>query len=497
MIVFASPIVALPGWAIVLLVKSATWPRIVQPGAGRAWPVVALALGLFLVAGPAQAQLPRFDPARTLAPGSGASGDEVAPKLVNDGDGNWLAVWSATESLDGRYGRDADLFFSLSHDTGQTWTPARVLNSNANHDVGADVEVVASVGRPGVWVAVWSSDDHPPEVVGTDRDLYFVRSQDGGRTWSKPTTLNTQAAQDWGDDGQPAIASDGKGNWIAVWSSSDTLGATIGGDRDLLISLSADDGKTWSAPKPLDVGADSDDAFDSSPSISSDGDGNWVAVWSAGGTAADGVHPNRGILVSRSTDLGHTWSPLQMISKSQDGSGRQHRGAKLAAGDSGAWVVVWESADTLGGRIGLDRDILCSRSLDEGETWAPPSPLNVNAPRDAGDDAAPAIAYDGNGAWVVAWSTWERLAYALGADADLFVALSEDNGANWTAPLTLNTQARHDYGEDLAVSLATDQRGGWIAAWQSNEPIDGKVRTDFDIMTAEGHFRLTPAVKAP
>lgn len=459
---------------------------------GGAAAAVLLGLSALSLASVAEAQLPRFGPVESLASGAANSGNEVAPALVSDGGGNWLAVWSATDSLDRRYGRDSDLYFSLSHDNGRAWTPARVLNSNAGHDLGGDTEVVAAAGRDGVWVAIWSSDDHPPEIVGTDRDLYFVRSPDGGRSWSKPSRINAAGADDWGDDDQPALATDGDGNWVVVWSSSDTLGARIGGDRDILYSISRDDAVSWSKPQPVDSAASRDDFSDSSPTIDCDKEGHWVVAWSGGGSAADGVHQNRAILASRLEGVDSPWSDPELVSQAEEGSGRQHRGPKLAAGDGGAWVAVWESADTLGGRIGLDRDILVSRSADEGRTWTIPAALNVNAARDAGDDASPAIAYDGNGLWLVAWSTWERMAYALGADADLFVALSEDDGANWTPPMTLNRTARSDYGEDLAIAVTSDRRGAWVAAWQSNEPIDGQVRTDFDLFTARAQFRLQP-----
>ena len=52
----------------------------------------------------------------------------------------------------------------------------------------------------------------------------------------------------------------------------------------------------------------------------------------------------------------------------------------------GTWVAVWQSGDSLGGTIGWrDWDILVARSTDDGATWTAPVPLNTNAASDVGD----------------------------------------------------------------------------------------------------------------
>ena len=57
-------------------------------------------------------------------------------------------------------------------------------------------------------------------------------------------TLNTNAATDsGGEDWFPQVASDGAGNWVAVWYSGDSLGGTIGTDNDILVARSSDDGR--------------------------------------------------------------------------------------------------------------------------------------------------------------------------------------------------------------------------------------------------------------
>ena len=43
------------------------------------------------------------------------------------------------------------------------------------------------------------------------------------------------------------VTTDGVGNWLAVWRSTENLGGTIGTDQDILVSRSSDAGATWTA----------------------------------------------------------------------------------------------------------------------------------------------------------------------------------------------------------------------------------------------------------
>jgi hypothetical protein len=77
-------------------------------------------------------------------------------------------------------------------------------------------------------VAVWES--------GGDKDILVARSTDDGASWTTPAALNTNATISWGDDSKPQVTTDGAGSWVAVWSSRDSLGGTIGGDHDILVA---------------------------------------------------------------------------------------------------------------------------------------------------------------------------------------------------------------------------------------------------------------------
>ena len=73
---------------------------------------------------------------------------------------------------------------------------------------------------------------------GPDVDLLTSHSVDGCITWSPAVSLNTNASTDTGNDATPVVASDGAGTFVAIWSSTDDLGGTIGTDADILVARS-------------------------------------------------------------------------------------------------------------------------------------------------------------------------------------------------------------------------------------------------------------------
>ena len=123
------------------------------------------------------------------------------------------------------------------------WTPPAVLTDDGTVNSGDDEYPQVTTDGDGNWVAVWCSDDDLTPI-GRDDDILVSRSTDNGATWTAPAALNTNAGTDSGDDVEPQVTTDGGGNWVAVWESDDTLGGTIGTDEDILVSRSTDNGES-------------------------------------------------------------------------------------------------------------------------------------------------------------------------------------------------------------------------------------------------------------
>ncbi|UCG31841.1 MAG: exo-alpha-sialidase [Phycisphaerales bacterium] len=435
---------------------------------------------------PAWAQLgaPITAPAPLNANAATDTEGDWGTQVVTDGAGHWVTVWYSGDDLGGTIGLDYDILVSCSADHGVSWSTTAALNSNAGSDTGADMYPQVATDALGNWVAVWWSDENLGGSVGTDSDIFVARSVDHGATWSVPQALNTNADSDSGQDSYPQIIANGSGTWLAVWHSIDNLGGTIGTDADILVARSTDNGATWSTPQPLNTNAASDSGADGKPQVTTDGLGNWLTVWYSSENLGGTIGTDRDILMARSTDNGSTWSAPQVLNTNADSDSGDDMYPQAATDSLGHWITVWRSDENVGGVIGTDDDILVARSTDNGETWSAPGPLNNNASSDTGDDYEPRVATDGAGNWVTVWSSKDDLGGTIASDYDNLVARSADNAATWSDPQPLNTNATSDSGDDEYPHLATDGSGTWVVVWESDDDLGATVGGDYDILLA-------------
>lgn len=282
-----------------------------------------------------------------------------------------------------------------------------------------------------------------------------------------PTPLQTNAASDGKDDSVPVIATDSAGNWIAVWTVFDPPSGQVGSLN--FYSRSEDDGMTWSEPQRLDLFASPDTYNEFDCEITTDRHGTWMAVW-----------PTRfDVLVARSTNNGKTWTVPIGLSQFKDTTVGN---PQIETDEAGNWIVAWTTTDNLFNTISFDNDILVSRSSDNGTTWSAAEPLNNTAMSDVDDDWITQISTNRTGTWLAVWQTQHHNNDTYGNEGDVFVARSTDNGVTWSDPQPLNTNATFDTGEDRAPRISTDNRGNWLAVWQSTNILaDSNVSADWEI----------------
>ncbi|MEZ6084407.1 MAG: exo-alpha-sialidase [Phycisphaerae bacterium] len=361
-------------------------------------------------------------------------------------------------------------------------TTPMALNTSAYTDAGSDFEPKLATDGAGNWIAVWQSTVNLGGTIGSDSDIFYARSIDNGFTWSAPAPLNSRADVDITDDFDVQLTTDGAGTWIAVWESSDTLDGAIASGFDILYSRSTDNGVTWTAQAPLNSNAFTDTLGDFDPQLTTDGAGIWIAAWESEDSLGGSIGFDQDILYARSTDDGATWSTPSPLNINADTDLEDDGNVQLATDGASNWIAVWDSEDDLGGSTGVDRDILVSKSTDGGITWTAPSPLNSNAAVDTGSDRDPHLTTDSAGNWIAVWTSENDLDGTIGTDADIHYSRSTDAGATWTDPAPLNANANADSGGDYRVQLTTDGAGNWVAVWESGDDLGGTIGTDFDVI---------------
>ena len=419
------------------------------------------------------------------------SGLDLFVRTATDGSGNWVAVWVSTDSLGGTIGSDEDILTAYSSDDGATWSAPARLNTNAGTDgTAADVAPAVATDGAGTWIAVWESRA-TIGGIGSDEDILRAVSVDNGVNWSVPAPVNTNATTDSGNDMAPRIATDGA-TWIVVWSSTDTLGGTVAADLDIFVAASADAGATWSAVAPLNTNAATDAGSDDAPTIVTDGAGVWVAAWESSDTLGGTVGSDFDVLFARSVTGGATWTAPAALNSNAGGDSGADRQVALATDGAGVWVAAWRSTDKLGNTIGDDGDILRAVSETDGATWSAPAALNSNAASDSGDDRRPSIATDGSGRWLAAWESDDTLGGTLGADVDILIARSTDNGVDWGAPEAADSGASADSGDDRNAEVMGNGLQTWIAVWDTDDTLTATIGSDHDLL-----FVVSTGVCAP
>jgi hypothetical protein len=132
-------------------------------------------------------------------------------------------------------------------------------------------------------------------------NIAYVRSADGGVTWSLPQALSEIRPNEDKVSAAPQMVQDAQGWLHLVWaerSAPDWIGSRI------LYARSEDDGETWTIPEPL-AEIRTGEKWADVPRVAATGDGNLHVVWVCGAAAHR--------CYRASDDGGRTWSPTERI----------------------------------------------------------------------------------------------------------------------------------------------------------------------------------------
>jgi photosystem II stability/assembly factor-like uncharacterized protein len=251
---------------------------------------------------------------------------------------------------------------------------------------------------------------------GAVPELRYVRSDDGGETWTAPVAVGVGQSPPEpvkrGNDAQIVAA----GNHLfAVWTSG---AATKMGRGPLVASMSRDGGRTWTpAPSPSDAKGIVDHAF---ADLAADEHGHFHAVWL---DAREGEGTGKGLRYARSTDGGATWSTNLTI----DAQCCECCWNRLLVMPGGRVSVLYREHDP--------RDMALLRSSNSGKTWTQPVTVgafgwNVTACPHVGGALVPSDS-SGRALSAVVWTA--KGSGMLG----VYALTSTDAGSSWKSPIRL------------------------------------------------------------
>ena len=145
----------------------------------------------------------------------------------------------------------------------------------------------------------------------------------------------------------------------------------------------------------------------------------------------------------------------------------------IATDGAGRWVAAWSAPFEADAGAQFANVIFAATSFDQGHNWSRPVVVAADATAHA---AQPALVF-ARSAWVVVWSQQAE----DGGGADLVSSRSNDGGFTWTEPLVI---AQADDGTHTNPALATAADGAVLAVWQSSATLGRTLGADFDVFFA-------------
>ena len=309
-------------------------------------------------------------------------------------------------------------------------------------------------------------------VYGVGDLARYCRSNDGGKTFSKPIDLPSAHHMSLGMRRGPRIAV----------SDMSICVTTIGGkqgrgrDGDLLAMRALDDGKTWMSPVKVNDTADSAREGLHAMCFGSEGEMCCVCLDLRNGKAE--------VMASVSKDGCGTLNKNILVYKSPDGSVCECCHPSVAIDSRGRIHAQWRNA------VSGDRDMYVASSTDGGTTFGEAMKLGTGSwPIDACPMDGGAIAAGADGKFASAWRRdntvyfsleRQREEHRLGAGEQPWIAATDagpfvvwlknrDDVVYLLTPETNTPFELASHAADPVLAAGPNGRGPVVAAWECRD----------------------------
>jgi len=213
-----------------------------------------------------------------------------------------------------------------------------------------------------------------------------------------------------------------------------------------------------------------------------DGKGNLYYVWlsQTNNNVTDGQP--RGMLLSKSTDQGKTWTTTQLRPFSYENRQNTRIAWSPDGGSNGSLHIVWEASRDNPALLAY-ADVVHIRSTDGGATWSEPKRLADDDPKNLSGKYIPNIKVAPNGRIDVAfWDTRDDPGIRAN---DVYYTYSNDGGVTWAKNVRMTDQTIDrrfgvwgiNYDQNSPPSLASTNKFA-VIGWDDtrfSRGIDGPV----------------------
>jgi hypothetical protein len=361
---------------------------------------------------------------------------------------------------DDRYGNalwwNSRIFFSKSTDSGQTWS-SNIMISQDEDTIWCFGPHVALDGLGNIYVGYTTQNQND-----NNDEIYFVKSTNGGVTFSSPIMVNDSIEVHHQAGGAIAVDSAGQHVYV-VWQDWRSSQYSI----DIYFARSTDGGA--SLLPSMRVNDDSDSDYQWYPVVACDNSGQHVYVaWQDG---RDSLH-NWDIYFSRSTDYGQTFEANYPINDTITTGNTPQDYPSIYYKNDIIYAVWHDGRDPSGGYF--------AKSIDNGVSFGP-NVLVTDDPWATGYYSS-ITADDSTNVYIV----WRDYRNYDPYGHEIYFAFSDDSSQTFKPNVLVNDHEGSVSAWDMVPAISVNQTNKIFVAWHSdrNDPS----HSNFDIYFASGNY---------
>lgn len=350
---------------------------------------------------------------------------QASPKVAGNGLGDFVVVWSSQGQDGSGYGVFGQRFDSAA-------TPQGIEFQVNTFTTDDQRRPAVAADATGSFVVVWASSGQD----GSSHGVFGQRFDAQGNPQGSEFPVNTHTT---GTQHYPAVAKSGSGEFVVVWASQFQDGSSLG----IFGQRFNQAGSPLGGEFQVNSYWTNDQWY---PAVAVSDGGSFVVVWQSLGEDAPGFGVFGQAFNSAGATIGNQFQVNTYTTSFQ-------RDPAIATDAAGDFIVVWTSQNQDGSGQGVFGQRLSSTGGPLGSEF----PVNRLA---GNDQAAPAVAADASGDFVVTWADQGHNGFYQSISAQRFNALGSKAGGQFRVDGPTTDNRRNP-------AITASGAGEFVTAWMS------------------------------